>query len=122
MTDSLIAECGGPQSAKRVFQGKIRSVESSLTTTAHSVGKVVIERLGEDEVESDADRGGVGLVEVSIPFMNENLAVIGKTEDGKEEVSEENQSCSYSVSEICLLTLVFFSSGPSHSPRLDQPA
>ena len=85
--ERIIAECGGAKSAKRIFTGKIRSVESSLTTTAHSVGKVVIERLGEGEVEDEGERNsGTGWKEVHIPFMNENLAVVGQDEGGKETV------------------------------------
>ena len=88
VTEALIRECGGPQSARVIFQGKIRSVESMLTTTAHSVGKVVIERLGEGESENESERGlGGGFKEVSVPFMNENLAVVGVDAEGTEKVS-----------------------------------
>lgn len=85
LPEALIEECGGRRSAQRLFQGKIRSVESALTSTAHSLGKVVIEALGEDEMETDADRSG-SWTEVSVPFMNENLAVVGKRADGGEAV------------------------------------
>ncbi|CAG8951986.1 hypothetical protein HYFRA_00000721 [Hymenoscyphus fraxineus] len=85
VTDKIIEECGGSKSARRIFTGKIRSVESSLTTSAHSVGKVIIERLGENEMENEADRVDE-FAEVHIPFKNENLAVVGKDESGKETV------------------------------------
>lgn len=85
VTDKIIDECGGSKSARRIFTGKIRSVESSLTTSAHSVGKVVIERLSENEMENEADRVD-GYAEVHIPFKNENLAVVGKDDEGKETV------------------------------------
>jgi DUF917 family protein len=86
VTDALIKECGGSKSAQSLFQGKIRSVESNVTNTAHSIGKVTIERLGENEMESEADKEGEWS-EVVIPFMNENLAIIGKNERGEETVS-----------------------------------
>jgi len=87
--ERIIAECGGDKSARRVFTGKIRSVESSLTTTAHGVGKVIVERLGEDEVEVEDERNAaVGWDEVHIPFMNENLALVGRNKGGKETVCD----------------------------------
>ncbi|KIV97478.1 hypothetical protein PV10_01229 [Exophiala mesophila] len=85
LPEKLIAECGGPGSARRLFTGKIRGVESGLTTTAHSVGKVTIEALSEEEVENEADRQG-DWKEIVIPFMNENLAVIGKDTNGQETI------------------------------------
>ncbi|KAM0334518.1 hypothetical protein ACHAQA_001547 [Verticillium albo-atrum] len=86
VTDALIAEAGGARSARRVFTGKIRGVETRITETGHSLGEVVVEGLGEDEVESEAERArdGEGWKEVRVPFMNENLAVIAKGADGKE--------------------------------------
>lgn len=83
VAEAIIRESGGPQSAMRVFQGKIRSVESSLTKMAHSIGTVTIERLGEDEMEGGDESEG-NVAEVSIPFMNENLAVIARDSEGKE--------------------------------------
>lgn len=79
-----------------LFQGKIRSVKSTLTTTAHSLGEVTVERLSERERETEADVGEVGeegLVEVVVPFMNENLVAIGKREDGSEEVRGTAITC-----------------------------
>lgn len=87
LPDMLIAECGGPGSARRLFTGKIRSVESGLTMTAHSVGKVTIEALGEDEAESNADLNQEW-TEVVVPFMNENLAVLGRDRAGEETVGQ----------------------------------
>ncbi|OHW99935.1 hydantoinase [Colletotrichum incanum] len=84
VTKDIIEAAGGPGSAKLLFQGKIRSVESTLTTTAHSLGKVTVERLSESEMETETDRIGEGLKEVVVPFMNENLGVLGMLEDGSE--------------------------------------
>ncbi|TDZ41423.1 putative D-/L-hydantoinase subunit A [Colletotrichum trifolii] len=82
----IVDAAGGAGSARVLFQGKIRGVESTLTASAHSLGKVTVERLGEGEMETDADRVGEGLREVVVPFMNENLAVLGTLEDGSEQV------------------------------------
>lgn len=87
VTGDIIEAAGGPGSARVLFQGKIRGVESTLTTTAHSLGKVTVERLSESEMETETDRVGEGLREVVVPFMNENLGVLGKLEDGSETVS-----------------------------------
>ncbi|KAJ0163191.1 Hydantoin utilization protein A [Colletotrichum tanaceti] len=85
VTEGIIEAAGGPGSARVLFQGKIRAVESTLTTTAHSLGRVTVERLSEGEMETETDRAaGEGLREVVIPFMNENLGVLGKLEDGSE--------------------------------------
>ncbi|KAG7103563.1 hypothetical protein HYQ44_017651 [Verticillium longisporum] len=86
VTDALVAEAGGARSARRVFTGKIRGVETRITETGHSLGEVVIEALREDEVESEAERAreGEGWKEVRVPFMNENLAVLAKGTDGAE--------------------------------------
>ncbi|KAI1380512.1 hydantoinase [Hypoxylon crocopeplum] len=83
---ALIAAAGGDKSARVLFQGKIRSVKSTLTTTAHSLGEVTVERLSDSEMETEVDRLGEGLLEVVVPFMNENLVAIGKKEDGSEQV------------------------------------
>lgn len=61
-------------------------MQSSLTTSAHSVGKVVVERLSENEMENEEERSGGGYEEVHIPFKNENLAVVGKDDQGQETV------------------------------------
>ncbi|KAI1387601.1 hydantoinase [Hypoxylon trugodes] len=83
---ALIAVAGGEKSAQVLFQGKIRSVKSTLTTTAHSLGEVTIERLSDSEMETEVDKVGEGWVEIVVPFMNENLVAIGKREDGSEQV------------------------------------
>ncbi|OCT48018.1 hydantoinase [Cladophialophora carrionii] len=85
LPEALIEEVGGRRSAKRLFQGKIRSVESVLTSTAHSLGKVTIEAISEDEMEFGTDRAS-DYAAVVVPFMNENLAVIGRDDEGREDV------------------------------------
>ncbi|PKS06076.1 hypothetical protein jhhlp_007910 [Lomentospora prolificans] len=88
VTDAIVAEVGGPTSARRVFTGKVRGVETKITETGHSLGQVIIEKLGEDEVEMEADRGlqGDEWSEVRVPFMNENLAVVTKGSHGEEKI------------------------------------
>lgn len=88
-----------------------------VTTTAHSVGKIVIERLGEGESENESERGLSGRwKEVNIPFMNENLAVVGVDEEGSETVSP------------CLFVLIwasdadFICQGAGDGSRFDLPA
>ncbi|QSS56068.1 hydantoinase [Histoplasma capsulatum var. duboisii H88] len=83
--DDIIREFGGAQSAKVVFRGKIISVEHSLSATAHTTGKVVLQQLSPDEL-------GVGDMEVShgpervvVEFVNENLSAKGVYSDGSEE-------------------------------------
>ncbi|KAH7374404.1 hydantoinase [Plectosphaerella cucumerina] len=87
VTDELVREAGGAGSARRVFTGKIRGVETRITETGHSLGEVVIERLGNDEVESEAERGGASWNEVRVPFMNENLAVVARTKEVEQVVA-----------------------------------
>jgi DUF917 family protein len=89
VADALIDEAGGSGSARRIFQGKIRGVASTITATAHSLGEVAVERLGEDEMETDADKAEAW-TEVTIPFMNENLAVIATNREGEKKVSTPN--------------------------------
>lgn len=99
MVGAIIAECGGPRSCRLLFRGKVRGVESRVTTTAHSIGKVTVERLGEGEDEldvgdttstSDDETSAIefdpDLLEVEVPFINENLSVIGRTVEGHEKV------------------------------------
>lgn len=86
VSKAIVAEAGGQTSAKKLFTGKVRGVETRITDTGHSLGEVIIESLGEDEVE----QGDVGLSnewsELRVPFVNENLAVIAKARDGEEKV------------------------------------
>lgn len=89
VADALIAEAGGPASARRVFAGKIRGVETVITETGHSLGHVVVGRLGDDEVDGGTEQTrqeDKKWTEVRVPFMNENLAVLAMGEDGQEKV------------------------------------
>ncbi|KAI7928942.1 hydantoinase [Pyricularia oryzae] len=85
---SIIAECGGPGCCRVVFRGKMRGVESRITTTAHSIGQVTIEKVDEEDDDDglyDGEDAG-SITEVKVPFMNENLSVIGRKADGTEKV------------------------------------
>ncbi|TLD29327.1 hypothetical protein PspLS_03572 [Pyricularia sp. CBS 133598] len=85
---SIIAECGGQRCCRVLFRGKMRGVESRITTTAHSIGQVTIERVDEgDDDDGLCDGQDAGSVtEVKVPFMNENLSVVGRKADGGEQV------------------------------------
>lgn len=91
VTSALIEEAGGSKSAKVLFQGKIRSVETKITTTAHSLGKVTLEKLSEGEREMATDAVGSEFEGIEVPFMNENLCVVGKRADGSETASISSQ-------------------------------
>lgn len=65
MTESIIDECGGPDAAKVLWQGKIVSVKRTLRK-AHLYGECVIEGEGGDSFNGH----------VVIPFKNENIAAI----------------------------------------------
>lgn len=87
---SIVSECGGPRSCRVLFRGKMRAVESRVTATAHSIGHVCIEKAG-DEDEDDDDKMSDcketdSVVEVKVPYMNENLSVVGRMADGTEKV------------------------------------
>jgi DUF917 family protein len=86
VSDTIIAEAGGPAAARLLFTGKIRGVRSRVAATAQSVGEVVIAALAPEEAETEAERGGEW-AEVSVPFRNENLAVFGR-KNGKEGEKE----------------------------------
>ncbi|TPX12481.1 uncharacterized protein E0L32_006893 [Thyridium curvatum] len=91
ITDALIRAAGGQDSAAVVFRGKIRAVETKITATAHSLGKVIIEKLddGEDDGGNGVDGLGREFDEIEVPFMNENLCVVGrKRADGSEKGSK----------------------------------
>ncbi|TLS24345.1 hypothetical protein PpBr36_08422 [Pyricularia pennisetigena] len=85
---SIITECGGPKCCRMLFRGKMRGVESRITTTAHSIGQVIIEKVDEeDEDDGLCDGEEVGsVIEVKVPFMNENLSVVGRNAEGTEKV------------------------------------
>ncbi|ROT38213.1 hydantoinase [Sodiomyces alkalinus F11] len=86
VADALIDAAGGDKSARTVFSGKIRGVETRITETGHSLGEVVVERLAEGEMEDEGlggKKNGEDWTEVRVPFMNENLAVVGKGADGE---------------------------------------
>ncbi len=110
---AIIEAAGGPKSARLVFQGKIRSVESTITTTAHSLGRVTVEKLGDGEAEMELDTTGSEYEYVVIPFMNENLSLTGVQSDGTETVSLTDAN----LNKIAYLT----ATGSCHSPRPGLP-
>ncbi|RFU24482.1 hypothetical protein B7463_g11857, partial [Scytalidium lignicola] len=71
IADAIIEEVGGPETAKKLFEGKIVSVEK-MQFKGHTYGEVVIEPLSDEEEEGTAS---TFTGSVMIPFKNENLYV-----------------------------------------------
>lgn len=83
--EDLIQELGGPQSAKKIFEGKIVGIGQSLVK-GHSHGNLIIEKL--KDYEKDNDKGDDnGPERISIPFINENLVVEATYASGEKKVS-----------------------------------
>lgn len=80
--DDLIREFGGPQTARKVFEGKITGIEQRLYG-GRSQGTLVIEKLKDHEKENEDVPGATGAhtddeegpEKLWIPFVNENLVV-----------------------------------------------
>ncbi|CAK7270485.1 hypothetical protein SEPCBS119000_004115 [Sporothrix epigloea] len=80
--EDLVREFGGPQAARKVFEGKITGIEQRLYG-GRSQGTLVIEKLKDHEKENgetDSGNGGAlsdeeGPEKLWIPFVNENLVV-----------------------------------------------
>ncbi|CAK7567497.1 MAG: hypothetical protein SEPTF4163_005462 [Sporothrix epigloea] len=79
--EGLIREFGGPQAARKVFEGKITGIEQRLYG-GRSQGTLVIEKLKDHEKENGemASSGAASFDEEEpeklwIPFVNENLVV-----------------------------------------------
>ncbi|KAH8892391.1 hydantoinase [Thozetella sp. PMI_491] len=82
----IITEFGGPQSAKKVFEGKIVGIGQTIHK-GRSHGNLVIEKL--KDYEKDQVGGGEsddGPVKISIPFMNENLILEATYASGETKV------------------------------------
>lgn len=79
VAESIIAEVGGPESAKLLFKGKIVGVER-VTRMGHAYGEVVIE-----STQGEA-ASGLTKERLIVPFKNENIYAKKVDADGKEEV------------------------------------
>lgn len=85
--NDLITEFGGPQTARKVFEGKIVGI-GNTTYKGHSYGKLIIEKFKDYEKESEAgESDDSGPEKVEIPFKNENLLVEAFYKDGEKKVS-----------------------------------
>ena len=83
----LITEFGGPQTAKKVFEGKIVGIGNTIYK-GHSYGKLIIEKLKDYEKESESSESDdSGPEKIEIPFKNENLLVEASYKDGEKKVS-----------------------------------
>lgn len=90
VTEQIIDEMGGTESAKVLFRGKIVDVERRLFR-GHSHGEVVIRHISAvDAPEQSGDREILPAVatggELRIPFMNENLLAKHRDDNGTETV------------------------------------
>ncbi len=79
--EDLVREFGGPQAARKVFEGKITGIEQRLFG-GRSQGTLVIERLKDHEREEEeavaeaaTDSSDEEAQRLMIPFVNENLFV-----------------------------------------------
>lgn len=84
VTEQVIEELGGRDSAKVLFHGKIVGVERRLHK-GHSHGEVIIQHVSNDSETRNKSIGKLGSAasptvvvggELRIPFMNENLLAI----------------------------------------------
>lgn len=89
--EDLIHEFGGPESARKIFEGKIVGIGQSLYK-GHSYGNLIIEKL--KGYENGSGNGGLdnGPEKVSIPFMNENLVVEATYASGEKKVYDWSPS------------------------------
>ncbi|PBL04092.1 DUF917-domain-containing protein [Armillaria gallica] len=79
VSEAIISEAGGPESAKVLFKGKIVQVERR-TVKGHLFGEITIKA-------ADVSGGGNEFTgSMKIPFKNENLVAKTVAEDGAEEV------------------------------------
>ncbi|TPX17829.1 uncharacterized protein E0L32_002930 [Thyridium curvatum] len=91
VSEQIIEEMGGPQSAKILFRGKIVGVERRLFK-GHSHGEVVIKHMAVDKSSPQDNSAMAASIpvavggELKIPFMNENLLARHVGDDGHENV------------------------------------
>ncbi|KAH7312920.1 hydantoinase [Rhexocercosporidium sp. MPI-PUGE-AT-0058] len=82
----LITEFGGPQAAKKIFEGKIVGVGSTIYK-GHSYGKLIIDKLKDYEKESESSEShDTGPQKIEIPFKNENLLVEAFYKNGEKKI------------------------------------
>lgn len=87
VTEQIIEEVGGNQSAKVLFRGKIVGIERRLHR-GHSHGEVVIRPVSATESEGEMMTGTAVATrgELRIPFMNENILARHISNGGEETV------------------------------------
>lgn len=83
VAESIIAEVGGPESARVLFKGKIVGVERVLRM-GHAYGEVIIEATTGNE-KAKKER-------MIIPFKNENIYAKKEDAEGKAEASFHTQN------------------------------
>lgn len=93
VAETIIAQVGGPSSAKILHKGKIVAVERTLRN-GHVYGEVIIEALDHHYSSSSSDNNNPAEQfrgKIKIPFKNENIAVLSCDGDAAEE--EEVRAC-----------------------------
>lgn len=86
--DKIIAEIGGPSTAKKLFAGKIVQVDRRVFK-GHTHGEIVIKELEENEIDGDDDDSSSTMVTggtLRIPFKNENILAEHTDENGVKTV------------------------------------
>ncbi|KAK0470131.1 uncharacterized protein EV420DRAFT_1616471 [Desarmillaria tabescens] len=82
VSEAIISEAGGPESAKILFKGKIVQIERR-TVIGHLFGEITIKAA---DVSGSRNMGEEFSGSMKIPFKNENLVAKTVTEDGTEEI------------------------------------
>ncbi|KAK0204503.1 hypothetical protein DFS33DRAFT_1460509 [Desarmillaria ectypa] len=82
VSEAIISEAGGSESAKVLFKGKIVQVERR-TVKGHLFGEITIKAA---DVSGSGNMGEEFTGSMKIPFKNENLVAKTLTEDGAEEI------------------------------------
>lgn len=93
VAETIIEECGGTQSGRVLWKGKIVGVERMLRG-GYAYGECIIEGV---DVRVDENKTGGGVASspsgfegrIKIPFKNENIAALRMREDGSEERQED---------------------------------
>ena len=98
VAESIIAEVGGPESARVLFKGKIVGVERVLRM-GHAYGEVIIEAATGGDLKAAKGR-------LVIPFKNENIYARKEDADGKGEVSYLDILNSTSLTDQQILAMV----------------
>lgn len=92
VAETIIDECGGPESGRVLWKGKIVGVERTLRN-GHVYGECLIEGADVNDDDDDDASGDQPSTQfkgiIKIPFKNENIAALKVNPDRKEELQED---------------------------------